>query len=110
MDETRKERSLNAAVVDEINALRGRYRITQAELAAAIGVTQTQMSARLRYDVPLTMDEVDAIARRLGVSPVDVVRAASEHRPTPAADPLSDADVWTALAASIGTPARSMAS
>jgi len=46
----------------------GRPRITQAQLAAAAGISEAAMSNRLRELVPLDADDIAACARLLGVT------------------------------------------
>lgn len=60
---------LDRRVRDEVNALRGRFRVSQQALGRALGVTQTQMSARLRGHVPLTLGEVEVLAAFFGTTP-----------------------------------------
>jgi transcriptional regulator with XRE-family HTH domain len=63
----------NAAVGARINALMWAKRVTQRQLAAALGVNQSGVSARLRGRTALTVGELFVVAALLDVDPVDLV-------------------------------------
>jgi transcriptional regulator with XRE-family HTH domain len=69
--------TLTAAVAAEVRAEMGRRRITQAELAAGIGRTQQFVSRRISGDVAMDTDDIDQIARHLGVSPLGLLQNAA---------------------------------
>lgn len=48
-------------------------RITQAQLAARLGLAQSAVSARLRGETRFSIDEVEVIADLLGVTINDIV-------------------------------------
>ena len=60
---------LRAVVAGEVRALCGRYSIRQGRLAAWLGITQSQVSKRLRGDLPFTLDEVESLAEGFAVEP-----------------------------------------
>ena len=72
---------LESRVRDEVNALRGRFRVSQATLGRVLGVTQSQMSARLRGAVPLTLGEVEVLAEFFGTTPGYLLGYESAPRP-----------------------------
>jgi transcriptional regulator with XRE-family HTH domain len=63
------QETLDQRVRGEVNALRGRFNISQAVLGRVIGVTQTQMSQRLRGDLEFKLVEIEKIARFFGTTP-----------------------------------------
>ncbi|WP_193510435.1 helix-turn-helix transcriptional regulator [Cryobacterium sp. BB736] len=50
--------------------------VTLVQLAALVGVSQSQLSKQLRGERPLTLDEADRICRALGLTLADVIRDA----------------------------------
>lgn len=69
--------SLSDRVAEEIRAQMGRKRMTQAAMAKALGVSQAWVSYRLVGKQPIDLNDLEAIARVLGVAvaelfPVDV--------------------------------------
>jgi transcriptional regulator with XRE-family HTH domain len=54
-------------VAEEIRAVLARRRISGKEMASALGLSQFAMSRRLRGETPFSLDELDAVARHLGV-------------------------------------------
>lgn len=62
----------------EIRAELGRQRISQNELARRLRVTQNYLWRRMAGQTPFSLDDVDAIAAELGVSPSDLVKR-GEH-------------------------------
>lgn len=71
------ESSLGRAVAANIRAEAARGGITGQELATRIGVSAWFMSRRLRGEVAITVDELDAIARALDV-PAETLLARSK--------------------------------
>ena len=64
-----EQADLNDKVAAEVRAALGRFQIKQSDLAAVLGVTQTQVSRRLRGDVPFTLRDVEVIAEWFSTSP-----------------------------------------
>lgn len=73
--------SLNQKVADELNALRGRYGRSQADLAEVIQVTQSQMSKRLKGRVPFTLDDIERFAEYFGITASQLLGYAEAPRP-----------------------------
>lgn len=65
----------NAAVRvgERIHTVMWRERVSQADLASVIGVSQSTLSKKLRGRVPITVAELVAIAEALGVEPGDLL-------------------------------------
>lgn len=55
---------------------------TQGELAAALGVTQAQVSRMESGENPWTVEAMGAACRFLGIAASDVTRVLDEHQPT----------------------------
>lgn len=106
--------TLSGRVAEEVNALMGRHRTTQVQLAAVLGIPQTQLSRRLRGLMPFSIDEVEAIADYYAVpvrslfdhdeetprpKPGGVQRARRDSNPQP-----SDLESGTVVLADFGTP------
>jgi transcriptional regulator with XRE-family HTH domain len=54
--------------------------LTQQNLGDMVGLSQTQISAYLRGDRFITLDELDDMCRALGLSLSDVIAEADELR------------------------------
>lgn len=67
---------LNTFVVEEIRAGLARRRVTQDQLAAAIGISQATMSRRLAGTQPFTVPELERVAAFLDVPLGSLVGAA----------------------------------
>lgn len=83
--------TLSERVAEEIRAWMGRRRVTGAALAKTLGVSPAWISYRLSGKQPIDLNDLDAIASALKVSPADLLpadltrrRATSEGK-TPAA-------------------------
>lgn len=63
----RRTATLSELVAEEIRALMGRQRMTQAQLARGIGKTEMWVSLRLRGRQPIDMNDLLLIARALDV-------------------------------------------
>jgi transcriptional regulator with XRE-family HTH domain len=63
-------------VLASIKAEMARRDLTQAQLAEHLGLTQGQMSKRLRGVVPLTVPELLSVADTLGITPSSLLDAA----------------------------------
>jgi transcriptional regulator with XRE-family HTH domain len=68
--------SLTMRVAEEVRALMARRRMTGAELARRLGVSQMWISYRLNGRQPIDLDDLERIARVLGVQPLDLLRSA----------------------------------
>ena len=56
-----------------MKSLMARYGITQAEVAAVLGLSQPAVSSRFTGVTPMTIDEMDKIAKLLGVKPAQLL-------------------------------------
>lgn len=63
----RRTATLSELVAEEIRALMGRRRMTQAQLARGISKTEMWVSLRLRARQPIDMEDLALIAGALGV-------------------------------------------
>lgn len=75
--------TLNQKVAQELNALRGRHGRTQADLAAVIGVSQSQMSKRLRGRATFTITDIELFAAYFGIKASDLLGYAESPHPIP---------------------------
>jgi transcriptional regulator with XRE-family HTH domain len=73
-------------IVQEVGALMGRYRITQAELADAIGMSAQAMSQRMQGRIAFRIDELDEIAAYFDV-PITSLVESSDHAQTDRSGP-----------------------
>jgi predicted transcriptional regulator len=55
------------SVTAEVRAEMARQRLGQVKMAGLLGWTQATLSRRLTGDVPFATDEIDEVARALGV-------------------------------------------
>lgn len=69
----RAETELAAKVMIEVGGLLGRRRMSQADLARLMGVKAMWISDRFTGRVKLTVEDMDRIAKALGVDPVDLL-------------------------------------
>nr|MDT0658080.1 helix-turn-helix domain-containing protein [Micromonospora sp. DSM 115978] len=60
-------------VAEEVAAALGRRRMTGAALAAAIGASEMYISRRLNKQTAFSLNDLDRIARALGVSVLDLL-------------------------------------
>lgn len=60
-----------------------RRRISQVALAEHMGVSQNYVSKRLRDELPFTLNDVEVIARVLGLSFTELAAAAAQHLKEP---------------------------
>lgn len=67
---------LTRYVAAKIRGLMGEHGVTQAELAAAIGVSQSQLSKMTRGVRPIDLDQLDGMCMALGVDTGDLVKEA----------------------------------
>lgn len=68
---------LSRAVAAILEAERQAQGLSQTELGAAVGLSQSQMSKLLRAERAFLVDHLDAVCTTLGLDIVDVVRTAS---------------------------------
>lgn len=73
-----EQRTLKSGVAEELRALLGRRRMTSVALARAIGRSHTYVWRRLNAETAFDLDDIERIAATLGISPIDLLRAASE--------------------------------
>ena len=73
--------SLNDRVAMELRVLMLRTDARQIDLAPILGITQGQVSKRLRALVPFTLDEIEQLAAFFGVSPAALLGHAESPRP-----------------------------
>lgn len=64
---------LAATVAAEVRAWRGRLNLSQSDLGRILGVTQTQISARLRGAMEFSFSEIETLAQAFGVSPAELM-------------------------------------
>lgn len=62
-----ENQNLNESVSAEIRAEMARQRLTQRQLALSLGWTQPQLSKRLLSKIAFSTDELERIARLLGI-------------------------------------------
>ena len=60
---------LNDRVAAEVRAALARFRLKQADLTKVLGVTQTQVSSRLRGQTQFTLRDVEALASYFNTTP-----------------------------------------
>lgn len=77
---------MSQRLAQELNALRARCGINQTDLGKVIGVTQTQMSQRLRGNLPFSLDEVERFADYFDMEPLQLLGAAETGPNGPASN------------------------
>lgn len=77
--------TLHDRAVEQIKTLLLRRGMSARDLAAKIGVKQAYISRRMTGEVPLNLDEIEAIATALGVDVLDLLR---EPQPLPPLEPI----------------------
>lgn len=70
---------LNERVARELRALQARHGVSQSTLAEVIGVSQSQMSKRLKGTLPLRLDEVQRLSAFFGIKPSQLLAAAEDE-------------------------------
>ena len=73
--------ALSDQVAAEVRALMGRFDLLQADIAEALGVTQTQVSRRLRGHTPFTLSDVQLLADYFQTTPLVLLGYMQEPRP-----------------------------
>lgn len=82
---------LRLRVAAEVRAWRAKRNMSQQQLARALGISQPQVSSRLRGATPITLDEIETFARIFGTT-ADAILAgalANDERPHPFRDEAS---------------------
>lgn len=64
---------LTSRVAAEVRALMGRHNVTQMQLTAVLGVSQTGVSKRLRGLTPFDVNEIEALADYFGLDPAELL-------------------------------------
>lgn len=72
---------IGAVVAAELRVLMARYHVTQAALADLIGVSQSQMSKRMKGKIPIDIFELEKLADFFEVSVADLVGGQQKPRP-----------------------------
>lgn len=72
--------NLSKNVAEEVRALLGRRRVSQAELATGLDRSPMYLSRRLSGELPLDLDEVEQISAFLGVSVDDLLMPAAHAK------------------------------
>lgn len=67
---------LKIRVAAEVRAWRARRSMTQVQLARALGISQAQVSSRLRGETPITLDEIDRLAEIFETDPETLLTSA----------------------------------
>jgi len=98
-----------AAMIENIGATvaaqRWRKKITQGQLAAAVGMSQPNLSKKLRGEVPITIQDLMRIGRVLDLDPADLLlpRLDSNQQPSGYQYPQVSGGVVVDLGAYRGT-------
>lgn len=64
---------LRDRVAEEIRVALARHRVSGAELARKLGVSQAYVWRRMSGDLPFTLDDVERIAEALDMEPNDLI-------------------------------------
>jgi len=75
------ERPLHERVAANIRAEMARHGVTQAHVAALLGITQQSVSAKRGGRTPITLDELEIIAPLFGMTPDELLRGYRNPRP-----------------------------
>jgi transcriptional regulator with XRE-family HTH domain len=76
---------LRLRVAAEVRAWRARRSMTQQQLARALGVSQGQMSAKLRGLQPISLDEIELLSVIFSCTPEELMHPALVEPVTPPA-------------------------
>lgn len=68
---------LRDRVVAEVRAWRGRLGLTQGDLGRILGISQAQISARMRGQMEFSLTEIESLARAFGIEPTELMPPAS---------------------------------
>jgi transcriptional regulator with XRE-family HTH domain len=74
----RRTATLSERVAEEIRAMLGRRRMSQAQLSRQMGQSQMWISDRLRGIQPIGLDDLERFARVLEVDPYDLLPGSPE--------------------------------
>lgn len=75
------QRPLHERVAATVRAEMARYDVTQAQIAARLGVSQQAVSSKKSGKTPFTLDELEAIAPLFEMTADELVRGERVHRP-----------------------------
>lgn len=64
---------LNSRVASEVRALKGRYAMTQHQVAEILGISQSQVAKRLNGKIPFTLDDIQRLADFFGIDPAELL-------------------------------------
>lgn len=67
---------LTRHVASRLRGLMAQHRVTQAELADSVGVSQSQLSKMVRGVRPIDLDQLDGMCIALGVDTGDLIKEA----------------------------------
>lgn len=70
---------LDAAIADELRALRGKRRMSQKELAVATGIGLRTMTRIENAEQPMSIKQLYLICHALGVKPSDLISGAESE-------------------------------
>lgn len=78
--------SLSSRVAAEVRGQAARRGLTQADVGRVLGLSQPQISGRLRGKMPFRLDEIDTLARHFGVDATELMPkcAVRDLNPEPA--------------------------
>jgi transcriptional regulator with XRE-family HTH domain len=79
----RVQRDIKSLVAGEIRAWMGRRGENQTRLAEAMGLTQSQVSKRLRGQIAFDIEELELAARFLGCEVQELLGAPPGYDPSP---------------------------
>jgi transcriptional regulator with XRE-family HTH domain len=99
----RDYRSYAAQAADELRSLCRAHGITNRELAEACGRNEFWVGKRINGQVPMDLDDLELVARALGVEPGELLPKNWEAPPSP--DPGTDGDAGWAPRGSNPQPA-----
>lgn len=74
---------LRSRIGAEIRSRMARYGVSQVQLAAAMGLSQSQVSKRLRGAIAFNTDELEQVATALGTTVLSLLGAGNETAPRP---------------------------
>ena len=64
---------LSARVAGEVRAWAGRLSLSQKEIGRILGVTQGQVSARMRGNMEFSLSDIEKLAEAFGIEPLDLI-------------------------------------
>lgn len=76
-----------------VRAEMGRRKLPLYKLTEPLGLTWPTVSGRLNGHTPFTSDELDAVAKFLGMSTYELISSANPRRTTPAEEPAPVAPI-----------------